>query len=77
MAGDHSPRQRHDDRDDAASGANVGWAAVSYLIAGMAFWGFIGWLIDRWQHTGGIATAIGCVLGMAGGIFLVVRRLGA
>ena len=63
--------------DDAAAGANQGWAAVSYLIGGMAIWGFVGWLVDRWLHTGGISTAIGCVLGMAGGIYLVVRKFGA
>ncbi|GAB3174333.1 hypothetical protein GCM10027259_13870 [Micromonospora palomenae] len=42
----------------------------------MVFWGFIGWLVDQWLDTGGIATGIGVVLGMAGGIILVVRRLG-
>jgi ATP synthase protein I len=73
MAGDQSSQRRH---EDAASGANVGWAAVSYLIAGMAIWGFVGWLVDRWLNTDGIATAIGCVLGIAGGIYLVVRKLG-
>ena len=60
------------------SGSNKGWLAVSYLISGMAFWGFIGWAIDRWWlHTGGIATAIGIVAGMAGGVYLVVRRMGS
>ena len=39
----------------------------SYLIGGMAVWGFVGWLVDRWLDTGGIATAIGVVLGAAGG----------
>ncbi len=73
MAGDQSPKRP----DDAAAGVNAGWAAVSYLIAGMAFWGFIGWLVDRWLHTGGISTAIGCVLGISAGIYLVVRKLGA
>ena len=43
----------------------------------MLVWGFIGWLVDRWLDTGGVATAIGVVLGAAGGIYLVVRRLGA
>jgi ATP synthase protein I len=62
---------------DAAAGANAGWAALSYLIGGMAVWGFIGWLVDRWLHTHGIATAIGCVLGMVLGIYLVVKRFGA
>ena len=39
-------------------------------------WGFVGWLVDQWLNLGGIATGIGVVLGMAGGIYLVVRRLG-
>lgn len=76
MAGDPSPqRPRDDDREKAA--ANQGWAAVSYLIGGILVWGFFGWLVDRWLHTGGIATAIGAVLGAAGGVYLIVRRLGA
>jgi len=56
---------------------NAGWAAVSYMIAGMAVWGLIGAIADHWLHTGRILTGIGCVIGMAGGIYLVVRRLGA
>lgn len=51
-------------------------AALGYLIAGMAFWGFIGWLVDGWLDSGGIAIAVGVVVGMAGGIYLVVRRFG-
>lgn len=39
-------------------------------------WGFAGWLIDRWLDTGGISTAIGSVVGMAGGVYLIIRRLG-
>jgi ATP synthase protein I len=71
MADNQSPQRQ------GASGANAGWTAVGYLIAGIAFWGFIGWLVDRWLHIDGIFTAIGCVLGAAGGIYLVVRKLGA
>jgi ATP synthase protein I len=74
MADDQSPQER---RRAEADGANTGWAAVSYLIAGMAIWGFIGWLIDRWLHTGGISTAVGCVVGVTLGIYLTVKRLGA
>ena len=43
----------------------------------MLVWGFIGWLVDQWLDTDGIATGIGVVLGVAGGVYLVVRRLGA
>ncbi len=75
MAGDQPPQKRP--RQQAASGADAGWAAVSYLIGGIAVWGFVGWLIDRWLHTGGIATAVGCVLGAAAGIYLMIRKLGA
>ncbi|WP_244933509.1 AtpZ/AtpI family protein [Micromonospora tulbaghiae] len=42
----------------------------------MLVWGFIGWLVDQWLDGGGIATAIGILLGTAGGIYLVARRLG-
>jgi ATP synthase protein I len=73
MTGDRSPSSPRG--DDEAAGASQGWVALSYLIGGIAVWGFIGWLVDRWLHTGGIATAIGAVLGAAGGVYLIVRRL--
>lgn len=76
MAGDPSPKRRRDE-DEAAAGAGLGWAAVSYLIGGMVVWGFLGWLVDQWLDTRGIATAIGVVLGAGGGVYLIVRRLGA
>jgi F0F1-type ATP synthase assembly protein I len=72
MADDQSPKNR-----DAASGANMGWTALGYLIAGMAFWGFIGWLVDQWLGSGRIAMAVGVIVGMGAGVYLTVRRLGA
>jgi ATP synthase protein I len=71
MADDQNPRR------DEAQGANTGWAALGYLLAGMAVWGFVGWLVDGWLHLRGIGTAVGVVLGTAGGIYLVMKRLGA
>ncbi|MFU8852637.1 AtpZ/AtpI family protein [Micromonospora sp. SL1-18] len=75
MAGDQKPPSA-DGPGDVPPGAGQGWTALSYLIAGMLVWGFVGWLVDRWLDTRGIATGIGIVLGMAGGIILVVRKLG-
>lgn len=75
MAGDQTSQSAGGSGDDPSK-AGQGWTALSYLIAGMGVWGFIGWLVDQWLGTGGIATGIGVVLGMAGGIVLVVRRLG-
>jgi F0F1-type ATP synthase assembly protein I len=50
--------------------------AVGYLISGITVWGFIGWLVDRWLGSDGVATAIGALVGAAAGVFLIVRRLG-
>jgi len=41
----------------------------------MAVWGLIGWFIDSRVHAGGVITAIGIVIGMAGGVYLVARRM--
>lgn len=73
MADDQPPERR----PDRGSDVNAGWAALSYLIAGIGFWGFVGWLIDHQLKTGGVAIGIGCVVGAAAGIYLVMRRLGA
>ncbi|HEY2669259.1 MAG TPA: hypothetical protein VGJ07_02665 [Rugosimonospora sp.] len=73
MAGDQPSKEHR----DAMSDASLGWTALSYLIAGIGFWGFIGWLADHWLRTGGIAIGIGCILGAAAGIYLTMRRLGA
>jgi ATP synthase protein I len=73
MAGDQSPKRRR----DAGSDVNLGWTALSYLIAGIGFWGFVGWLADHWLRTHGVAIGIGCIVGAAAGIYLVMRRLGA
>ncbi|GIF36391.1 MULTISPECIES: AtpZ/AtpI family protein [Actinoplanes] len=51
--------------------------ALSYLIAGILSWGGIGWLVDHFVGTKGIFAGIGAILGVAGGVYLIVRRLGA
>ena len=72
MADDQTPKSSGD------SGANVGWAAVGYLLAGIGVWGFLGGLVDRWLHLPmGVGTVTGMVLGAAGAIYLIVKRLGA
>jgi F0F1-type ATP synthase assembly protein I len=63
-------------RPGSMDGANMGWTAVGYLLGGMAVWGFFGWLVDQWLELDGVATAVGIIVGMAGAIFLIVRKLG-
>ena len=73
MAGDQSPQRR----PDSPSGANAGWAAVGYLMAGIGVWGGIGWLVDGWlgvpMHFG---TMVGMLIGMAGAVYLIVKKMG-
>ena len=76
MTGQEPPGKPHDD-GPAPPNSGLGMTALSYLVAGILVWGLIGWLVDRWLDTGGIATGVGVVLGAAGGVYLIVRRLGA
>ena len=70
MTGDQTPR-----RPEPPSGANLGWSVVGYLISGIAFWGFIGWLVDRWLGWPGYGTMVGILLGGAAGVYLVIKRM--
>lgn len=56
------------------SGGSDGWTAVGYLLSGMAVWGGVGWLIDRWLDLGRVPIAVGVIIGAVGGIYLVMRR---
>ena len=58
------------------SGAETGWAVTGTLISGMAVWGGVGWLLDRWLGILFFAPA-GILLGTAVAIWLVVVRYGA
>lgn len=58
------------------AGTHHAWTTLGYLISGMAVWGFVGWLVDRWLGLGGVATAVGAVVGAAGGVYLTIRRVG-
>jgi F0F1-type ATP synthase assembly protein I len=74
MTDDETPARV--DPGEGAGGAGQGWTAVSYLLTGMLVWGVIGWLVDQRFETGGIAIAVGTVVGAAGGVYLIARRLG-
>ena len=77
MAGQQPPGTPPEDDFPPPPNSNGGYVAISYLIGGMVVWGGIGWLVDRWLGTDGIALGIGAVLGGAAGVYLIARRLGA
>lgn len=54
----------------------MGWGVTGTLISGMAVWGGVGWLLDRWLDVRGFFAA-GIILGVAVGVYVVVVKYGA
>jgi len=54
---------------------STGYTALSYLIGGAVLYGGLGWLLDRWLHTG-FCLPIGLILGIGLGVFLIIKRFG-
>ena len=52
------------------------WHAYGYLVAGVAFYGFLGWLVDRWLGTS-FLVVIGILLGAGLGIYATIKRFDA
>ncbi len=63
-------------RNDAWSGMGVGWAITATMLGGILAWGGLGYLADWLLNTGHVFTALGFVLGAAGGIYIVYLRYG-
>ncbi len=49
------------------------WHAFGYIVSGVAVYGVLGWLADRWLGTT-FLVAVGIILGAGLGIFLTVSR---
>lgn len=51
------------------------WRVIGYLIAGVAFYGILGWLADTWFGTS-FLVGVGIVLGAVLGVYLTYARFG-
>lgn len=49
------------------------WHAFGYIVAGVAFYGLLGWLADRWIGTS-FLVAIGILAGAGLGIYMTFAR---
>jgi len=58
-----------------AVGMNTGLRVLSYLLAGVALYGALGWLADHLMGTG-FWLPIGIVLGAAASVYTIIRRFG-
>ncbi len=70
-----SPGESGPQQPAPGGGMEEGMRVLSYLIAGLAVYGFLGWLGDRLAGTEWMLPT-GMLLGMAGSVFLIVRRYG-
>ncbi len=62
------------DRDHRAFASAV-WSVPSYLLSGMAVYGGLGWLLDRWLGLS-VFFPIGILVGLGLAIYLVYLRIG-
>ena len=68
----------HSHKSDEHSSEGVAGAVVGYLLAGILVWGGLGWLAERlFGLPAGIGVAVGMMLGAAGAIYLIMKRLSA
>jgi hypothetical protein len=58
-----------------AQGLEVGWTVFSYLLAGMAAYGGIGWLIGRAVHVP-LLFPVGMLVGLGISIGYIIHRFG-
>jgi F0F1-type ATP synthase assembly protein I len=61
---------------DAGDGYGTAWSIIGTLLAGLAVWGGIGFLIDRLTGLHAVFLSIGLVVGAVGGVYLVIVRYG-
>ena len=59
----------------AAQGLETGWTVFSYLLAGMAAYGGIGWLIGRIVHVP-LLFPVGMLVGLGISIGYIIHRFG-
>ena len=73
---DQPPRHDEPSGSTGSAGMNQGLQVLSYLIAGIAVYGFLGWLGDHFLGTG-FLLPVGIVVGAALGIYVVIKRFTA
>lgn len=61
--------------DSATQGRDQGMLILSYLIAGIAMYGGLGWLADRFLQTSFLLPS-GLVLGMGVSLYIIIKRYG-
>ena len=72
MSQQGSPSDRGEHRPAKAMPGDP-WHAFGYIVSGVALYGFLGWLVDRWLGTA-FVVAVGILFGAGLGIYLTFAR---
>ncbi|MGO4955823.1 AtpZ/AtpI family protein [Luteococcus sp. Sow4_B9] len=73
---EHSkPRATGRQAPTAGPRGDEGNAALSYVLAGMIFYGGLGWLGSRYLHQAWMLP-VGLVLGVVASMYLIIKRYG-
>lgn len=64
-----------DPSDQSRREQTAAWNAASLIMAGVAFWGGIGWLLSQWAGNRAFLV-VGLLLGSAAALYLVWVRYG-
>lgn len=67
--------ERDGSEPSSAGSSQAGYTVLSYLLAGMALYGGIGWLLGRWLDTPTLFP-IGMLVGLALSTAMVIFRYG-
>lgn len=57
----------------ADANEQLGSRVLSLLLGGLLGGALIGWLLDRWFHTGHMLLVVGLVLGTVGGFWSIIK----
>jgi F0F1-type ATP synthase assembly protein I len=71
----HEQAQKQAAAQGRAQGLEVGWTVFSYLLAGMAAYGIIGWLVGRAVHIA-LLFPVGMLVGLGISIGYIIYRFG-
>lgn len=71
-----TPSPKDDPGRAASSKGEDGMAVLSYILAGLIFYGGLGWAGDHFLHTNWLLP-MGLILGLVSSIYLIIKRYGS
>lgn len=71
-----TPHQTDEPERSVPSGGEDGMAVLSYILAGLIFYGGLGWAGDHFLKTSWLLP-LGLILGLASSIYLIIKRYGS